>query len=121
MPGGRAAYRELGNVDDDPQVFIATDRPDPAKDPIAALRAKIGETQARLAIIDPLVTFLPVADTNDYGKVYATLIPLRELARETECAILCVHHHRKGVTDDPGAPRHGLDRRSPRPSIPLSS
>ena len=100
--GGRAAYRELGHVDDDPQVFIATDRPDPTTDPIATLRAKIAASQARLAIIDPLVTFLPVADTNDYGRVYATLTPLRELARETACAILCVHHHRKGNTDAPG-------------------
>ena len=100
--GGRVAYRELGTVDDDPQVFIATARPDPTTDPIATLRARIAATQARLAIIDPLVTFLSVADTNDYGKVYATLTPLRDLARETACAILCVHHHRKGNTEAPG-------------------
>ena len=105
LQGGRAAYRDLGSHDDDPQVFIARDHGIPGADPIETLRGCIARLHARLAIVDPLITFLPAAanDSNDYGKVYTVLAPLRELARETGCAILCVHHHRKGQTDEPGA------------------
>ena len=66
------------------------------------LRTSITRTHARLAIVDPLISFLQVPDSNDYAKTYAALVPLRELARETECAVLCVHHHRKGNGDAPG-------------------
>ena len=103
LHGGRAAYRDLGSYGDDPQVFIVVDHGIPGNDSLATLRASIERTRARLAIVDPLVTFMPVPDSNDYAKVYAALVPLRELARETECAILCVHHHRKGMTDEPGS------------------
>ena len=103
LQGGRAAYRNLGSHDDDPQVFIARDHGIPGADPIATLRGCIARLHARLAIVDPLVTFMPVPDTNDYGAVYRVLAPLRDLARETDCAILCVHHHRKGQSDEPGA------------------
>lgn len=100
--GGRAAYRDMGNLDDDPPIYIITDHGIPGADPVETLRGCIERIRARLAIVDPLVSFLPVPDTNDYGKVYASLVPLRDLARETECAIVAVHHHRKGATDAPG-------------------
>lgn len=101
LHGGRAAYRQLDNLDDDPPIWISMDHGVPG-DPLDRLRADIEWTHARLAIVDPLVTFLPVADTNDYGKVYATLTPLRDLANETECAILCCHHHRNSNTGEHG-------------------
>ena len=100
--GGRAAYRQLGNLGDDPPVYIVCDHGIPGTDSIETLRASITRTHARLAIVDPLISFLRVPDSNDYAKTYAALVPLRELARETECAVLCVHHHRKGNGDAPG-------------------
>ena len=103
--GGRAAYRDLSGHGDDPPVYIVLDHGIPGTDSIETLRASIIRTHARLAIVDPLVSFLPVPDTNDYGKVYGALVPLRELARDTACAILCVHHHRKGNTDSPPGER----------------
>ena len=100
--GGRAAYRDLGAYGDDPQVWIITEHGIPGSDPLDTLRQAIDRTRARLAIVDPLISFLRVPDSNDYAKTYAALVPLRELARETECAVLCVHHHRKGNADAPG-------------------
>ena len=100
--GGRAAYRQLGNLGDDPPVYIVCDHGIPGTDSIETLRASITRTRAKLAIVDPLISFLRVPDSNDYAKTYAALVPLRELARETECAVLCVHHHRKGNGDAPG-------------------
>ena len=100
--GGRAMYRQLGGHDDDPPVFIITEHGIPGADSIEILRTCIERTRARLAIVDPLISFLQVPDSNDYAKTYAALVPLRELARETECAVLCVHHHRKGNGDAPG-------------------
>ena len=103
LQGGRAAYRNLGGHDDDPQVFIVQDHGIPGADPIETLRGCISRTSARLAIVDPLVKFMPVADTNDYGTVYEAMSPLKALAETTKCAVVCVHHHRKGQTDEPGA------------------
>ena len=102
LHGGRAAYRDLSAYDDDPQVWIITEHGIPGTDSIDTLRQAIDRTRARLAIVDPLISFLQVPDSNDYAKTYAALVPLRELARETECAVLCVHHHRKGNGDAPG-------------------
>ena len=101
--GSRAMYRQIGNLDDDPPVYIITEHGIPGTDSIEMLRTCIERTNARLAIVDPLISFLRVPDSNDYAKTYAALVPLRELARETDCAILCVHHHRKGQGDEPGA------------------
>ena len=102
LQGGRAAYRDLGGLDDDPPVYIVTDHGIPGTDSIDMLRQAIERTRARLAIVDPLISFLRVPDSNDYAKTYSALVPLRELARLTACAILCVHHHRKGNADAPG-------------------
>ena len=102
LQGGRAAYRDLGAYGDDPQVWIITEHGIPGSDPLDTLRQAIDRTRARLCIVDPLISFLRVPDSNDYAKTYAALVPLRELARETECAVLCVHHHRKGNADAPG-------------------
>ena len=100
--GGRAMYRQLGSLDDDPPVYIITEHGLPGADGIEMLRTCIERTGARLAIVDPLITFLRVQDSNDYSKVYDAMALLRELTRETECAILAVHHHRKTMSDMPG-------------------
>ena len=100
--GDRAEYRKLGSMADDPQVFVATDRHAFRENQIETLRAKIAGVQARLCIIDPLISFLPMPDTDAYAKVYAAMEPLRNLARDTGCAILCCHHHRKSNTGEHG-------------------
>ena len=100
--GGRAMYRQLGNLDDDPPVYIITEHGLPGADGIEMLRACIERTGARLAIVDPLISFLRVADSNDYSKVYEAMEQLRALARDTECSVLACHHHRKSMSDTPG-------------------
>ena len=56
------------------------------------LEAKL-DTEA--LILDPLHAFLPRADTNNDAKTRDALIPLGDLAKEYQIAILCVMHHNK--------------------------
>ena len=46
LQGGRAAYRQLGSLDDDPPVHIVCDHGIPGNDPIETLRACIDRTRA---------------------------------------------------------------------------
>ena len=92
----------MGNLDDDPPIYIIDRSRHPRRRSSSktAARLHIERIRARLAIVDPLVSFLPVPDTNDYGKVYASLVPLRDLARETECAIVCCPSPQEERTTD---------------------
>lgn len=62
---------------------------------IAALKAAITQTEAVLAIVDPLFRMVRIRDGNDYAEVTRALEPLLMLARETGCHILTLHHSAK--------------------------
>ncbi len=62
---------------------------------ITALKAAIIQTEAVLAIVDPLFRMVRIRDGNDYAEVTRALEPLLMLARETGCHILTVHHSAK--------------------------
>ncbi len=73
-------------------------------DGLRELRLIIERYKPVLVVIDVVHRFLRVNDMNDYAKVSTALEPLTNLARETNCHILMVHHAGKG------AHRQGLDR-----------
>ena len=70
---------------------------------IEELRKAIIESKAILAIVDPLQRLIRLPDLNDYSSVSLALEPLMQIARETGCHILLVHHANKGI------PREGGD------------
>ncbi len=63
---------------------------------LAALEDAIADTNAKLAIVDPLFRMVRITDGNDYAQVNRALEPLLMLARNTGCHILAVHHMGKG-------------------------
>ena len=68
----------------------------PPVDPIPWLHAAIVEHEARLAVIDPLFRFLGTQDANDYAEATRITQPIIDLAAETGCSIVLLHHSRKG-------------------------
>lgn len=66
------------------------------------LRKAIVESKALLAIVDPLQRLVRLPDLNDYSSVSLALEPLMQIARETGCHILLVHHANKGIAREGG-------------------
>jgi hypothetical protein len=58
------------------------------------LAATVGQHQARLLILDPLIR-VHRADENSAAEMAGVLDGVRTLARATDCAVLLVHHTRK--------------------------
>ena len=69
------------------------------QDALPALQAAIADTCAVLAIADPMVRMVRMADLNDYSQVNRAFEPLMKLARQTGCHILTVHHEGKGLRE----------------------
>jgi AAA domain len=69
---------------------------------IEELRKAIIESKAVLAIVDPLQRLIRLPDLNDYSTVSLALEPLMQIARETGCHILLVHHANKGIAREGG-------------------
>lgn len=69
-----------------------------------AIKAKVRETNAALLVIDPLVESHDMNE-NDNGHMATVVAHLRKLARDENCAVLVVHHSRKGAVggDQDGA------------------
>jgi hypothetical protein len=63
------------------------------------LRAFVRANAIRLVVVDTLSTFWGIADENDNAQVGRNLTPLLNLARETGCVVLLVHHERKAGGD----------------------
>lgn len=62
------------------------------------LRKIIQENHLKLAIIDTLSMAIGGADVNNSADMYSVLSDVKEVATETKCAIIFVHHTRKSVT-----------------------
>jgi hypothetical protein len=69
---------------------------------IEELRKAIIESKSLLAIVDPLQRLIRLPDLNDYSSVSLALEPLMQIARETGCHILLVHHANKGIAREGG-------------------
>lgn len=68
-----------------------TDSPDT----LYALQRYIDQHKIVLVVFDTLNAFWSVSDENDAGSVTQAVKPLLQLARETEAAVLLIHHARK--------------------------
>lgn len=66
------------------------------------LSKAIIESKAVFAIVDTLQRLIRVSDLNDYSKVSLVFETLTEIARDTGCHILLVHHANKGISRDGG-------------------
>jgi len=92
-------FERMGATENLP-IFIHTgSAPEQAID---ELRKAIIESKALLAIVDPLQRLIRIADLNDYSKVSLALEPLMQIARETGCHILLIHHANKGIARESG-------------------
>lgn len=60
-----------------------------------SLKEFIIEKSIKLALVDTLSTFWGITDENNNAEVQRRLAPFLTLARETNCAVLLVHHERK--------------------------
>lgn len=70
-------------------------------DGIERLRRKLSKESYKLVIIDPVTAFMPAsADMYRANEVRGFLMPLAEMAREFNVAILIVRHLRKAETDN---------------------
>ena len=60
------------------------------------LEEVIDKYQPMLVIMDPLLKFIKVENTNEYAEMSSALEPLLSLARESGVHIICCHHTVKG-------------------------
>lgn len=72
-------------------------------DAMAALEAHISEHQPDVLMLDPLVE-LHDAEENDNTALRAVMAKLRGIAADHHCAVLVLHHGRKGIAGSPGDP-----------------
>lgn len=68
---------------------------------IQCLSQACDDYQIKLVIIDPMIRFIRIADTNDYSEVYKKLSVLIEFARKKNIHILLIHHANKGKEENP--------------------
>lgn len=95
----RRHFVDMG-ADGTEQIYIyCTTAPENA---IEQIRQAITQIKPVLLIIDPLYRLIRVKDANDYAGNSAALEPLLEIARATNTHVLCVHHNRKGDSQDIG-------------------
>ncbi len=69
---------------------------------IDELRKAISKSEAIFAIVDPLQRLVRIKDLNDYALVSLALEPLMQIARDTNCHILLIHHANKGISREGG-------------------
>jgi hypothetical protein len=67
------------------------------------LRREIKKNSAQLLVFDVLARYTPGADENAVSAVGPILTGFRELANQTNCTILPVHHVNKGSNGYPGS------------------
>lgn len=72
-------------------------------DAMAAIEEHIAERRPDVLILDPLVE-LHDAEENDNTALRAVMAKLRGIAAEHNCAVLVLHHGRKGIAGSPGDP-----------------
>ena len=95
----RKHFERMGATENLP-IFIHTgSAPEEA---IAELRKAIIGSKALLAIVDPLQRLVRIRDLNDYSSVSLALEPLMQIARDTDCHILLIHHVNKGIAREGG-------------------
>lgn len=92
-------FERMGVTEELP-IFVHTgSAPEKAID---ELRKAVMESQAVMAIVDPLQRLVRIRDLNDYSVVSLALEPLMQIARDTNCHLLLIHHATKGINRESG-------------------
>ncbi len=95
----RKHFERMGAAENLP-IFIHTgSAPEQA---IEELRKAVTEAIAVLAIVDPLQRLVRLQDMNDYSSVSLAFEPLMQIARDTGCHVLLIHHANKGIGREGG-------------------
>lgn len=92
-------FKRMGATENLPIYIHTGSAPEEA---IPELRKAIIESQAVLAIVDPLQRMIRMRDLNDYSSVSLVLEELMQIARDTNCHILLIHHANKGMVREGG-------------------
>lgn len=71
---------------------------------IRPLERTIVERRAALCIVNPLNSYMGRTDIHRDNEIRNVLDPLADMAERTGCAVVGVHHHRKGASDASDAP-----------------
>lgn len=95
----RRHFERMGATEELPILIHIGSAPEEA---LQELRTAIVDSKAILAIVDPLQRLARVSDLNDYSQVSLALEPLMQIARETGCHIMLVHHANKGIGREGG-------------------
>lgn len=92
-------FERMGATENLPILIHTGSAPEQA---IEELRKAVIENKALLTIVDPLQRLVRIPDLNDYAKVSLALEPLMQIARDTGCHILLIHHANKGIAREGG-------------------
>lgn len=98
--------RRFGMKEDDP-VYVHIGTIQEQAETIKTIKDFVIENKIVLVVVDSLSRFWNVMDENNNMEVIREVSPLLELARETDAAVLLVHHERKSGGDDGRSIRGG--------------
>ncbi len=90
----RLRLRRLGACPEDP-IYLHTGRLDCNPATMAALRDFITDHEISLVVLDTLGLYWTIKDENNNAAVVQQCSPFLDLARETGCCVVLVHHDRK--------------------------
>ena len=88
----QAHFSRMGALDEEIYLHFGSS----PEDALHGLEAAITTYKPALVIIDPLMRFIRVRDSNDYTEMTRAMEPLMTMARVSGAHILCVHHAGKG-------------------------
>ena len=88
----QAHFAGMGALDEEIYLHFGSS----PEDALPKLETSIAQYQPALVIIDPLMRFIRVRDSNDYAEMTRVMEPLMTMARVSGAHILCVHHAGKG-------------------------
>jgi Mrp family chromosome partitioning ATPase len=96
----KAHFRKMGATGSE---LVSFDWPG-AEDPVARVGRLAADDSAGLIIVDTLQRFIRAKNLNDYSEVTTLLTPLLAIARQTDAALVLVHHAGKGNRSGIDAP-----------------
>ena len=98
--------KRFGLREDDP-VYVHVGTVQEQSETLKTIKNFVIEKKIVLVVIDSLSRFWSVMDENNNMEVIREVSPLLEMARETDAAVLLVHHERKSGGDDGRSIRGG--------------
>ena len=98
--------RRFGMKEDDP-IYVHVGAVQEQAETLKAIKDFVIEKKIVLVVVDSLSRFWNVMDENNNMEVIREVSPLLDMARETDAAVLLVHHERKSGGEDGRSIRGG--------------